>query len=126
MSLLIKHISLQVPPLPPGLPLADARLDVLYNSGSDDGGNLSVQEQRSHDSHENTESLHTEEGAPLNDGVATTPSSTDVDGERGSSGETDDEDQDDEDQIQLSDNFSSSTSGGEESDENWESLEYIR
>ena len=61
-----------------------------------------------------------------NDGIATGLSSIDLDADGSGSNGNNDDNQDQEDDYQLSSHSSSSLPTDEESDENWESLEYIR
>ena len=104
-----------------GVSVADARLNLYYPSGSDNGSSPRIQDQRPQSTHNTTESDQSEED---HDGIATAMSSIDLDGE-GSSGNGNDDDN--QDQVnQSSSRSSSSLPTDEESDENWESLEYVR
>ena len=114
------------------LSVADARLNHYYPSCSDNENSQRTQGHRlqAHPViHNTTESSHSEMGVPSeedHDGIATALSSIDLDTDGSGSNGNNDDNQDQEDDYQLSSHSSSSLPTDEESDENWESLEYIR
>ena len=105
---------------------------LYYPSGSENGNSPRIQGQR-HQAHhrvDNTsQSGQSWDRAPSEEEqeeIATALSSIDLDGSGSNDDEHNQEVNDSEDNNRLSSHASSSTSTDEESDENWDSLEYIR
>ena len=109
--------------------MADARLNAYYPRVSDSGGSQDMQDHSSQahpETDSTTESPHSRPSEEEDNGITTSLSNIDLDREGSDSNGNHHDSPDEEDGTQLSSQSSTSISSGEESDENWESLEYIR